>query len=360
LPFIDFVQNTGTSDGVSRDAAPSPTATLVALAAAGRNPADITLPTQGSEGTDPPAGSHETESQGVLSRIWGGITYAAQKVDQAAGVAGTLVLTGQVFSMDAASGSALLGAAATGAGNGAAVVLDTASGGLVAHKASQQAQAEAIARGDVVSQIGYGFGKVGARAGQAAALLATAGAAAGLVPTAVASSGIVSAVATTATFAAPPLLAGVAISKGLESYDSFQNGNVIDGIASAGDAALAGLFAASTLRAGVQQLSAAAESGAAAGPNRIYSARVLVRSAEESGPFHNFPESFNQQIFNQGTRTVTPNFWRTPKPGLSNDSVMYRLPGSVNGVEGTFEIGVRPSVSGNTEVIMHRFFRPNP
>jgi len=61
--LTDFVQNTGTSDGVSRGAAPSPTATLVALAAAGRNPADITLPTQGSEGTDPPAGSHEAESQ---------------------------------------------------------------------------------------------------------------------------------------------------------------------------------------------------------------------------------------------------------------------------------------------------------
>jgi len=28
--------------------------------------------------------------------------------------------------------------------------------------------------------------------------------------------------------------------------------------------------------------------------------------------------------------------------------------------EGTFEIGVRPSVSGNTEVIMHRVFRPDP
>jgi hypothetical protein len=25
-----------------------------------------------------------------------------------------------------------------------------------------------------------------------------------------------------------------------------------------------------------------------------------------------------------------------------------------------FEIGVRPSASGNTEVIMHRFFRPDP
>jgi RHS repeat-associated protein len=98
---------------------------------------------------------------------------------------------------------------------------------------------------------------------------------------------------------------------------------------------------------------------AAQAPNRIYSRRELTRLAAEPGPFHNFPESFNQQIFEQGTRTATPNFWRTPKPGMSNDSVMYRLRGTVNGVEGTFEIGVRPSASGNTEVIMHRFFKPD-
>jgi hypothetical protein len=38
---------------------------------------------------------------------------------------------------------------------------------------------------------------------------------------------------------------------------------------------------------------------------------------------------------------------------------MYQLRGAVNGVEGTFEISVRLSVSGNTEVIVHRFFRPD-
>jgi hypothetical protein len=98
----------------------------------------------------------------------------------------------------------------------------------------------------------------------------------------------------------------------------------------------------------------------ATAPNRIYSARVLIRGAEESGPFHNFPESFNQQIFDEGTRTVTPNFYNVARPGLSSDAVMYEMPGSVNGVGGTFEIGVRPSLSGNTEVIMHRFFQPGP
>jgi hypothetical protein len=51
-------------------------------------------------------------------------------------------------------------------------------------------------------------------------------------------------------------------------------------------------------------------------PSRIYSARKMIRRADEPGPFHNFPESFNQQIFVQGSRTVTPNFWKTAKPGL--------------------------------------------
>jgi hypothetical protein len=84
------------------------------------------------------------------------------------------------------------------------------------------------------------------------------------------------------------------------------------------------------------------------GPNRIYSARELVRRAEEPGPFHNFPESFNESIF-RGNRQV-----------ISDDYVLYTQRGVINGVEGTFEIGVRPSASGGTEVIMHRFFRPDP
>jgi RHS repeat-associated protein len=98
----------------------------------------------------------------------------------------------------------------------------------------------------------------------------------------------------------------------------------------------------------------------ATSPNRIYSAKELIKRAGEPGPYHNFPESFNQLIFSQGTRTVTPNFYNIARPGLSNNTVMYRLPGSVNSSNGMFEIAVRPSVSGNTEVIMHRFFNPKP
>jgi hypothetical protein len=55
----NMAQDSGGNDDVSRDAPPSPTATLTALAAAGRNPADITLPTAGTEAVDPPPGSHE-------------------------------------------------------------------------------------------------------------------------------------------------------------------------------------------------------------------------------------------------------------------------------------------------------------
>jgi hypothetical protein len=102
------------------------------------------------------------------------------------------------------------------------------------------------------------------------------------------------------------------------------------------------------------------------GPRRIYSARELERRAQEvtitgrPGPFHNFPESYNQTIFETGTRTRIANFFKNSKPGLTNDSIQYRLPGTVNGHDGIFEIFTRPSPSGNTEVIIHRFFRPNP
>jgi hypothetical protein len=96
-----------------------------------------------------------------------------------------------------------------------------------------------------------------------------------------------------------------------------------------------------------------------AAPTRIYSARVLLREAQDPGPMHNFPEAFNAEIF-QGSRTVTRNFFKVDRQALTNDSIMYRASGNINGKAGTFEIGVRPSVSGRTEVITHRLFRPGP
>jgi hypothetical protein len=95
-------------------------------------------------------------------------------------------------------------------------------------------------------------------------------------------------------------------------------------------------------------------------PNRIYSKRELVRRADEPGPYHNFPESFDDEIFRRGTRTVVPDYFKQAKPGMSADSVQYRLRGTVNGRSGTYEIFARISQSGRTEVIMHRFFKPDP
>jgi hypothetical protein len=118
--------------------------------------------------------------------------------------------------------------------------------------------------------------------------------------------------------------------------------------------------AAGTRAARMGPLAEEARGVASQGPTRIYSTRELMRRTAEPGPFHNFPQSFDSLIFERGTRSVTPDFYRTAKPGLSNHSVMYTLRGSVNGHAGTFEIGVRPSISGRTEVIIHRFFRPDP
>ncbi len=54
----NMAENTSPSDGVSRSWLPSSTSTLITLAAAGRNPTDITLPTAGTEAVDPPGQSH--------------------------------------------------------------------------------------------------------------------------------------------------------------------------------------------------------------------------------------------------------------------------------------------------------------
>lgn len=39
----------------------------------------------------------------------------------------------------------------------------------------------------------------------------------------------------------------------------------------------------------------------ASASNKIYSSRALQRMADEPGPFHNFPGSFDETVFSQGT-----------------------------------------------------------
>jgi hypothetical protein len=92
-------------------------------------------------------------------------------------------------------------------------------------------------------------------------------------------------------------------------------------------------------------------------PTRIYSARVLIRMAV-GDTYHNFPESFNQSVFDLGVRSTVAGYFSKPVSLLSNDSVNYTLPGSINGADGEYQIFTRPSVSGKVEVIMHRFFMP--
>ncbi len=109
-------------------------------------------------------------------------------------------------------------------------------------------------------------------------------------------------------------------------------------------------------------------------PNRIYSARELVRRTEEPGPFHNFPELWNEQIFTGNRRVISPDYIQCETRGaiaLPGRPIYGRGSTIVDGecmrpiightpsrnLEGTFEIGVRPSASGRTEVVTHRFFR---
>jgi len=106
---------------------------------------------------------------------------------------------------------------------------------------------------------------------------------------------------------------------------------------------------------------------AADGPNRISSARELIRRAEEPGPLHNFPESFDQQIFSGARRAVSEDYVVYTQRGSITHPGREQLDALGNSIrspprvqEGTFEIGVRPSPSGRTEVITHRFFRPDP
>ena len=84
-------------------------------------------------------------------------------------------------------------------------------------------------------------------------------------------------------------------------------------------------------------------------PTLIYSSRVLVRSATEPGPFHNFPMTFDSTIVGQGAQTIG-----------NGGYVEYGLNGSINTYTGTFEIGGRFSQSGTVFVVTHRFFDVRP
>jgi hypothetical protein len=86
-----------------------------------------------------------------------------------------------------------------------------------------------------------------------------------------------------------------------------------------------------------------------ASPKRIYSAHDLVGGTNRDlGPNHQFPAMVEKWVFEGEKKVIKPDY------------VLYTRRGTVNGVQGTYEIGVQPSTSGGVEEIKHRFFRPDP
>jgi hypothetical protein len=87
-PLGNLAQNLGPTDGVSQTATAAPTAVLVTLAAAGRNPTDITIPTAGSEG------SGEEEGDGLAGGASPGDEFAPTG-DEPGGTPGTHEVSGE-------------------------------------------------------------------------------------------------------------------------------------------------------------------------------------------------------------------------------------------------------------------------
>jgi len=113
------------------------------------------------------------------------------------------------------------------------------------------------------------------------------------------------------------------------------------------DSAAPGSLADDAARLGDDAVGAVSPTLEVGGTRYIYGDRVLNRAVAEPGPYHNFPSSFDADVLATGTRTV-----------VNDGYIQYALPGSVNGVQGVYEIGTRPTALGGGELITHRFFRP--
>jgi hypothetical protein len=131
------VQGTGTDDGISRGAPPAAALTLIALATAGRDPADITIPTTGSKaasggegssgsgsssssGGTGSSGSGSGRSSGTSRTRDGGSGSEDALVARAGGASpsGVMVSQGMVTVSASANGTASTSAAASAGGNG--------------------------------------------------------------------------------------------------------------------------------------------------------------------------------------------------------------------------------------------------
>jgi RHS repeat-associated protein len=115
-------------------------------------------------------------------------------------------------------------------------------------------------------------------------------------------------------------------------------------IASNANRARKAYLAAQAARALEGSLSPTLQAG---GTSFIFGNRVLGRAVEAGDSYHNFPASFDIDILTRGTRTE-----------ISEGYVKYTLRGSINGRQGIYEIGARPSGLADAEVITHRAFKP--
>ncbi len=97
---------------------------------------------------------------------------AALAYDKSAGVAGNLILTGEIIPFQDASISKLATDFGTGANDGAAVYSSTLTLGYVGAERAERVQREAVKRGDYLSQTGFIFATAGGRASQGLVIVA--------------------------------------------------------------------------------------------------------------------------------------------------------------------------------------------
>ena len=130
--LASFVQNVGNSDGVAIGATISPTATLTAIAAAGRNPTDITIPVLvGSEGSGDGGGDDDAIAAGSTSGSPAGSPSAAQSTagqnasaTEVASVGNSSSTAGASTSATTAASGSLAAAGSSGSSGGATGATD--------------------------------------------------------------------------------------------------------------------------------------------------------------------------------------------------------------------------------------------
>jgi hypothetical protein len=163
-----------------------------------------------------------------------------------------------------------------------------------------------------------------------------------------------------ASLAGAPALAGGAASGMVGGAASgmvtrgLTGGNPFDAQGMATDLLIGGVAGAAGGQLGGPRAPSHGDSSA---PELVYAPRIFRRMEEDHGLHHNFPLLLDRDIVVSGSREVVTDYFNHPQPGLTNNSIRYLAPGTINDTSGNYELFTRPSLSGDTEVVMHRFFR---